>query len=82
MKLASYSAIATVALPAMLAAQTPTGTIVSANMTAGTASVVDVATGELRATYETGEGPHEVVTSEATQRVAIVNCLRANRGRT
>ena len=50
-------------LPAVIAAQTPTGTIVSANMTAGTASVVDVATGELRATYETGEGPHEVAIS-------------------
>ena len=32
-------------------------------MTAGTASVVDIATGELRATYETGEGPHEVAIS-------------------
>ena len=55
--------LAGIALPALLAAQTPTGTIVSANMTAGTASVVDVATGELRATYETGQGPHEVAIS-------------------
>jgi len=50
-------------LPAFLAAQSPTGTIVSANMTANTASVVDVATGALRATYETGPGPHEVAIS-------------------
>ena len=52
-----------VVIPAMLAAQSPTGTIVSANMTANTASVVDIATGELRATYETGDGPHEVAIS-------------------
>ena len=52
-----------IAIPAMLAAQSPAGTIVSANMTANTASVVDIATGELRATYETGEGPHEVAIS-------------------
>jgi len=44
-------------------AQSLSGTIVSANMTANTASVVDVATGELRATYRTGPGPHEVAIS-------------------
>ena len=44
-------------------AQSLSGTIVSANMTANTASVVDVASGELRATYETGQGPHEVAIS-------------------
>lgn len=46
-----------------LAAQRPTGTIVTADMTAGTASVVDAATGASRATYPTGEGPHEVAIS-------------------
>lgn len=52
------------ALPlASVAAQSLSGTIVSANMTANTASVVDVASGELRATYETGQGPHEVAIS-------------------
>jgi DNA-binding beta-propeller fold protein YncE len=60
---ASYSVIVGIAISATLGAQTPSGTIVSANMTAGTASVVDIATGELRATYETGEGPHEVAIS-------------------
>jgi len=49
--------------PLAAAAQSLSGTIVSANMTANTASVVDVATGELRATYETGQGPHEVAIS-------------------
>ncbi|HTE44084.1 MAG TPA: YncE family protein [Gemmatimonadaceae bacterium] len=58
------SIAAAVALaPATLSAQTLTGTIVSANMTANTASVVDVATGQLRATYPTGDGPHEVAMS-------------------
>jgi DNA-binding beta-propeller fold protein YncE len=59
----AYSLIAGIAFCATLGAQTPTGTIVSANMTANTASVVDIATGQLRATYETGEGPHEVAIS-------------------
>jgi DNA-binding beta-propeller fold protein YncE len=51
------------AVPLTLFSQTLTGTIVSANMTANTASVVDVATGQLRATYPTGPGPHEVAIS-------------------
>jgi DNA-binding beta-propeller fold protein YncE len=41
----------------------PTGTIVTANMTAGTASVVDAATGASLRTYPTGDGPHEVAIS-------------------
>jgi DNA-binding beta-propeller fold protein YncE len=59
-------------LPAALSAQSPTGTIVSANMTANTASVVDIATGDVRATYETGPGPHEVAISQSG-RWAIVS---------
>jgi DNA-binding beta-propeller fold protein YncE len=58
------SALIVAVFPAASAtAQSLSGTIVSANMTANTASVVDVATGELRATYETGQGPHEVAVS-------------------
>ncbi|MEP6493394.1 MAG: hypothetical protein ABJF01_11995 [bacterium] len=53
--------VSTAAAP--LSAQALSGTIVSANMTANTASVVDVATGQLRATYPTGDGPHEVAIS-------------------
>ncbi len=49
--------------PVAAIAQSLSGTIVAANMNAHTASVVDVATGELRATYETGQGPHEVAIS-------------------
>jgi DNA-binding beta-propeller fold protein YncE len=52
------------ASPALVAAQSgPTGTIVTANMTAGTASIVDAATGAPIATYPTGDGPHEVAIS-------------------
>ena len=58
------SSLVGVALPVASAfAQSLSGTIVSANMTANTASVVDIATGEHRATYETGPGPHEVAIS-------------------
>ncbi len=57
------AALAPLFASSLVAAQSPTGTIVSANMTANTASVVDIATGELRATYETGPGPHEVAIS-------------------
>jgi len=57
------SIVLAVALPITTFAQSLSGTIVSANMTANTASIVDVATGELRATYETGQGPHEVAIS-------------------
>ena len=55
--------VLTAAIPITATAQSLSGTIVSANMTANTASIVDVATGELRATYPTGQGPHEVAIS-------------------
>ena len=51
-------------LPSLLAAQSPAGTIVSANMNANSVSIVDVATGELRATYPTTAAPHEVAISQ------------------
>src|SRR5215217_5657348 len=64
MRLSSpLAALTPLLVASTLAAQSPSGTIVSANMTANTASVVDIATGELRATYETGPGPHEVAIS-------------------
>jgi DNA-binding beta-propeller fold protein YncE len=60
----TLSTLIGVALPITSAlAQSLSGTIVSANMNANSASIVDVATGELRATYETGPGPHEVAIS-------------------
>ena len=49
-----------------------TGTVVSANMTASTISVVDVASGETRATFETPAAPHEVAVSH-DGRTAIVS---------
>lgn len=59
----AVSAVALSVIARLLVAQSPTGTIVSANMTANSASVVDIATGQLRATYPTGPGPHEVAVS-------------------
>ncbi|MHB1327270.1 MAG: YncE family protein [Gemmatimonadales bacterium] len=52
-----------VALPAALVAQNPTGTIVAANMTAGSVSLIDAATGVTRATLPTAVAPHEVAIS-------------------
>jgi YVTN family beta-propeller protein len=40
-----------------------TGTLVVANMNDNLATVLDVATGAVRATLPTGEGPHEVAVS-------------------
>jgi DNA-binding beta-propeller fold protein YncE len=45
------------------AQRAPTGTVVTANMTAATASIVDLASGAAIATVPTGEGPHEVAIS-------------------
>ena len=68
-----FSSLLGMALPVASAlAQSLSGTIVSANMTANTASIVDVATGELRATYETGPGPHEVAISH-DERWAVIS---------
>jgi len=52
-------------LPATARAQAPEvgGTLIIVNKGAASASIVDVATGETRATLPTGEGPHEVVVS-------------------
>jgi YVTN family beta-propeller protein len=44
-------------------AQSPRGTIITANMTAASASMVDVATGTALATDSTPVGPHEVAVS-------------------
>src|SRR5256885_15766572 len=61
---ASLTWAAASALAANIAgAQTVTGTVVSANMTANTATVVDIATGTTRATYPTTAAPHEVAIS-------------------
>lgn len=40
------------------------GTLVVTNKTPSTATIIDVATGEIRATLPTGQGPHEVVLSK------------------
>jgi YVTN family beta-propeller protein len=52
-----------VALPASLWGQGITGTIIAANMTAGSVSVIDVATGTSVATLPTAVAPHEVAVS-------------------
>lgn len=49
----------------------PTGTIVAANMTASSASIVDVVTGRTIATHETPPGPHEVAISNDGRWAAV-----------
>jgi YVTN family beta-propeller protein len=56
-------ALAGAVLPAVLLGQNPVGTIVAANMTAGSVSLIDAATGVTRATLPTAVAPHEVAVS-------------------
>lgn len=55
--------LAVVALPATLPGQHPTGTIIASNMTTGTVSLIDAASGVTRATLPTAVAPHEVAVS-------------------
>jgi YVTN family beta-propeller protein len=49
--------------PAARIADAPAGTLVVSNMNDHTATVLDAATGRVRATLPTGQGPHEVAIS-------------------
>ena len=61
-------------LPAALHAQgTPSGTLVVSNMSDGTATILDAATGRVRATLPTGEGPHEVAVSRDGRWAVVSN---------
>lgn len=67
-----FATLLVVAAPALARAQLDvSGTIVTANMTANTASVVDIATGATRATYPTPAAPHEVAISNDGRTAAI-----------
>lgn len=63
--LALMLAAATLAAPNRANAQVSglSGTLVVTNKTPATATIIDVATGRIRATLPTGQGPHEVVMS-------------------
>lgn len=50
-------------VPVQMVGQTMRGTIVAANMTAGSVSLIDAATGTTRATLPTAVAPHEVAIS-------------------
>ncbi len=76
--------LATLALlPALGASQVPGlgGTLVVTNKTPSTASIIDVATGEMLATLPTGQGPHEVVLS-SDGRIAVVSDYSGQPGKT
>ena len=51
----------------------PSGTVVVSNMSDGTATVIDAATGAVRATLTTGAGPHEVATSHDGRWAVVTN---------
>lgn len=50
-----------------------TGTIVASNMNDNTATIIDAASGRVRATVPTGEGPHEVAISNDGRWAAVSN---------
>lgn len=50
-----------------------TGTIVASNMNDNTATIIDAATGRVRSTVPTGEGPHEVAISNDGRWAAVSN---------
>ncbi|HET7458902.1 MAG TPA: hypothetical protein VFJ74_14730 [Gemmatimonadaceae bacterium] len=51
----------------------PAGTLVVSNMNDNTATVIDAATGRVRATLPTGEGPHEVAISHDGRTALVSN---------
>ena len=61
--------------PHVLSAQpaAPVGTLVVSNMNDHTATVLDAATGRVRATLPTGEGPHEVAISHDGRTALVSN---------
>lgn len=63
-------------LPTLVAAQAtpwPRGTIVVSNMRDSSATIVDAATGQVRATVRTGNGPHEVAGSHDGRWAVVSN---------
>ncbi len=70
---ACAGALATFALPARAQGARPRGTVVVSNMNEATATVIDAATGAVRATLPTGTGPHEVATSHDGRWAVVTN---------
>lgn len=55
----------------IVAQPAPSGTIVASNMNAHSVSIVDVASGNTLATFQTGAGPHEVAVSHDGKRAVV-----------
>src|SRR3954467_14804346 len=51
----------------------PSGTIVASNMNDNTVTIIDAASGHVRATVPTGEGPHEGAISNDGRWAAVSN---------
>lgn len=69
-----FATIFAAALAAPLAAATtPTGTLLVANKSEATVSLVDAASRAVRATVPTGEGPHEVAVSPDGRAALVAN---------
>jgi len=65
-----------------LAAPAPAETLVVANKAEATASLIDLASGEVVATLDTGEGPHEVAVSPDGTRALVTDYGRQDPGST
>ena len=69
----AYPALATMALLGSSAPVAPGGTLVVSNMNDHTATVIDAASGRVRATLPTGVGPHEVAVSHDGKWAVVSN---------
>ena len=69
----TLAALCTALQPSARGQSALTGTIVASNMNDNTATIIDAASGRVRATVPTGEGPHEVAISNDGRWAAVSN---------
>lgn len=73
MKQMAWSSLVTLFLAAAAFAAAPSGTLVVLNKSDDTAALVDLASGEVKATLPTGDAPHEVAVSPDGRTAVVTN---------
>jgi YVTN family beta-propeller protein len=73
MKLSAWSWLLTMVVGGVAAAAAPSGTLLVLNKSDDTMSFVDLASGQVKATLPTGDGPHEIAVSEDGNTAVIAN---------